>query len=137
MIKRTFEKPNVRVVATWPGESARTWLTRGESVEAVRERLELEGWTNLKPKEFKYSDWEEKAAELKRKLLDAYDGDREIEFDDAMWRAMKQHLFELFDNKCAYCESRVLHVSPGEVEHYRPKGRVTEDPDHPGYYWLA
>ena len=25
----------------------------------------------------------------------------------------------------------------GDVEHYRPKKRVEEDPAHPGYYWLA
>jgi hypothetical protein len=36
-------------------------------------------------------------------------------------------------DKCAYCES---HNNP-EIEHYRPKGRVTEDTNHPGYYWLC
>ncbi len=31
------------------------------------------------------------------------------------------HLFALFRRKCGYCESFVEHVSPGAVDHYRPK----------------
>lgn len=57
-----------------------------------------------------------------------------------------------FHGKCAYCESNVLVDQPGDIEHYRPKGRVVDRsgkpirmnaPDngasipHPGYYWLA
>lgn len=54
-----------------------------------------------------------------------------------------------FWGKCAYCESRVSSNQPGDVEHFRPKSRIT-DPhtnkpiradssahNHPGYYWLA
>ncbi|MCY1744551.1 hypothetical protein [Ensifer sp. SL37] len=52
----------------------------------------------------------------------------------------KQHdvtstLRKLFWNKCAYCESDL--VDSLDVEHFRPKGEVTDDPDHPGYWWLA
>jgi hypothetical protein len=46
-------------------------------------------------------------------------------------------LQKLFLGKCAYCESRFAAVSPLDVEHFRPKGRVTECKDHPGYWWLA
>ncbi|REC99026.1 hypothetical protein [Ectopseudomonas oleovorans] len=47
-----------------------------------------------------------------------------------------QHgLRELFKNKCAYCEGELL--DDVEVEHFRPKGGVTEDPAHHGYWWLA
>jgi len=137
MIRREFKKPNVRVVATPPGKSERTWLTRGESAEAVREQLEQNGWTDVKVDDFSYTAWKEKADELTRQLREAHDRGEKLEFDGKIWREMKHHLFELFDNKCAYCESLVLHISPGDVEHYRPKGRVTEDRDHPGYYWLA
>lgn len=54
-----------------------------------------------------------------------------------------------FWGKCAYCESRVSSNQYGDVEHYRPKGRITHPDtnkpirasagthDHPGYYWLA
>jgi hypothetical protein len=43
----------------------------------------------------------------------------------------------LFHGKCAYCESPYRAVDACDVEHYRPKGGVTEAPDHPGYWWLA
>ena len=51
---------------------------------------------------------------------------------------VKEALNELFKGKCAYCESTVLHIYPGDVEHFRPKGEITEAPQpRPGYYWLA
>lgn len=46
-------------------------------------------------------------------------------------------LHELFHGKCAYCESSFKAVSPTDVEHFRPKGKVLECPGHPGYWWLA
>lgn len=42
----------------------------------------------------------------------------------------------LFHRKCAYCETPLPEVD-WQVEHFRPKGRVAENPKHPGYYWLA
>ena len=50
---------------------------------------------------------------------------------------VKKALEKLFYDKCAYCESRPTATNPWDVEHYRPKGRVAERDDHPGYYWLA
>jgi len=43
----------------------------------------------------------------------------------------------LFACKCAYCESKIAALQPTDVEHYRPKGAVAEDPTHLGYWWLA
>ncbi|MGE7923341.1 hypothetical protein ACQKND_09160 [Viridibacillus arvi] len=42
-----------------------------------------------------------------------------------------------FYSKCAFCESLFMRNSYGEVEHWRPKKGVTENPKHKGYYWLA
>jgi len=43
--------------------------------------------------------------------------------------------------KCAFCEAKPLHVSDGDVEHFRPKGRRPpgrrRSAQRPGYYWLA
>ena len=40
--------------------------------------------------------------------------------------------------KCAYCESNYGAVYDGDVEHFRPKGKIKErTPQTPGYYWLA
>jgi hypothetical protein len=60
-----------------------------------------------------------------------------ISFNDNIWRELKWHLFELFHDKCAYCENKPLASYAGDVEHYRPKGKVDEDENHPGYFWLA
>jgi uncharacterized protein (TIGR02646 family) len=52
------------------------------------------------------------------------------------WRALKDALMKLSDEKCWYCEIR-QDRSLGAVDHYRPKGKVHEAPTHPGYWWLA
>jgi uncharacterized protein (TIGR02646 family) len=52
------------------------------------------------------------------------------------WVAMRPLLAALSYEKCWYLECR----NPGtddDVDHYRPKGAVAEEDDHPGYYWLA
>ncbi|MDU7340110.1 hypothetical protein [Enterobacter sp.] len=46
-------------------------------------------------------------------------------------------LNELFSNKCAYCGSSYRATSPTDIEHFRPKGRVSDAPGHKGYWWLA
>ncbi|KIH84714.1 HNH endonuclease [Pseudomonas batumici] len=51
--------------------------------------------------------------------------------------SVKQQLDELFHGKCAYCESFFASTAPVDVEHYRPKGAVSEDASHPGYWWVA
>lgn len=45
---------------------------------------------------------------------------------------VKQKLSEIYNNKCAYCESKLSL----EVDHYRPKGGVSGVKNHKGYYWL-
>ena len=49
---------------------------------------------------------------------------------------LKISLERLFHGKCAYCESHI-GAADWDVDHFRPKGRVTERADHPGYYWLT
>jgi hypothetical protein len=44
----------------------------------------------------------------------------------------------LFNEKCAYCESSYSALEARNVEHYRPKGPVSEAKGaHQGYWWLA
>jgi hypothetical protein len=57
--------------------------------------------------------------------------------DPSLYCALKQSLVEYFIGKCAYCESEFSTVAWGDVEHYRPKRAVSEEPTHPGYYWLS
>lgn len=46
-------------------------------------------------------------------------------------------LEQAFAHKCAYCETNASAGFPIDVEHYRPKGSVEREPEHPGYWWLA
>ncbi len=50
---------------------------------------------------------------------------------------IKQLLEDMFHGKCAYCETFYSAAQPMDVEHYRPKGAVSEDDTHDGYWWLA
>ena len=52
---------------------------------------------------------------------------------------LKVEMERIFGNKCAYCESDFGHVTPGDVEHFRPKLeiRTPQGSIKPGYYWLA
>ncbi|NIM47996.1 MAG: hypothetical protein GTN78_00340 [Gemmatimonadales bacterium] len=61
---------------------------------------------------------------------DAHVADRTVYAHAEVRRALEG----LFLDKCAYCEVKVEAL---EVDHFRPKGRVAEREDHPGYYWLT
>lgn len=53
---------------------------------------------------------------------------------------VKAALMKLFHEKCAYCESQFGHITPGDVEHFRPKNQIQKIDGtimKPGYYWLA
>lgn len=50
---------------------------------------------------------------------------------------VKRRLEELFHGKCAYCETFYSASAPVDVEHFRPKGAVSDDDTHPGYWWLG
>jgi len=96
-----------------------------------RDRLDLEG-TRIFPQ----APWPELAREALEKALresEAHEAKREVYAHDLVRAALEA----LFHGKCAYCETKVTASSDWPVEHFRPKGRVAERPDHPGYYWLA
>lgn len=53
---------------------------------------------------------------------------------------VKDALKLMFFGKCAYCENKMLAVSSGDIEHFRPKAlikNVGEKPVVPGYFYLA
>lgn len=52
--------------------------------------------------------------------------------------AVKARLVESHHAKCAYCETRILAISHGDVEHFRPKSEYTDGANKGmGYFWLA
>lgn len=53
---------------------------------------------------------------------------------------VKVALIDSHYGKCAYCETYILHTSHGDVEHFRPKSKYTDDSgggQQLGYFWLA
>lgn len=57
---------------------------------------------------------------------------------------VKDALNKLYHKKCAYCETNTSAGASLQVEHFRPKAKVTEVPfdattgvGHRGYYWLG
>jgi hypothetical protein len=52
------------------------------------------------------------------------------------WTAFRDAFAAYSHDKCWYVECKNLGTDD-DVDHFRPKLGVKEDPNHPGYYWLA
>lgn len=57
---------------------------------------------------------------------------------------VKEALTSVFGRKCCFCEGDLLGAQPGDVEHYRPKGKIFVVDEASGlvmkkrgYFWLA
>lgn len=74
---------------------------------------------------------------------DYLSGAKKFDFDSNIYRhhTVKEVLIDAQHGKCAFCESKITHISYGDVEHFRPRGGYCQDsrsnPKPPGYYWLA
>lgn len=66
-------------------------------------------------------------------------GGKSFDFKENIYRSVKDDLLTNQHNKCCYCETKFRPSAHGrgDVEHYRPKGSVEGEPQHPGYYWLV
>src|SRR5262249_14198650 len=130
--------PNFRFVAQDLDGHLYDCICYASSETELRDRLARENLVGVKVEPYHFWKWLRRAAKARRKAIEAHRANRRlIKFNDALWGELKFHLCELFHGKCAYCESRVRASYGGDVEHYRPKGKVDEDNSHPGYYWLA
>lgn len=93
-----------------------------------------------------FDDWVRRCSAAAVKLRSA------AEVKESLYKEQREAMLDLFNRKCAYCEATItLDQHAGDVEHYRPKGGVTDENDvrikvrsgegglkaHPGYYWLA
>ncbi len=135
-----FREPNFRCKLTRkdrPGGKPVGRLIYAESEQVARAQLEQKGYIVNAVEPFDFAQWKKSAEKALNSALAAYQARNKPQFKSAIWAVLKEHLQDLFCGKCAYCEARFLHVAFGDVEHYRPKAAVTEDPAHPGYYWLA
>ena len=53
-----------------------------------------------------------------------------------LWAELKPMLGALSNDKCWYSESK-NPAADKNVDHFRPKGRVADEDNHEGYWWLA
>lgn len=71
--------------------------------------------------------------------------DEKLTFEAYRAPPVRAQLNLIFGRKCAFCESLLAGTQSGDIEHYRPKGRVVIEPVPPrtlrvkkdGYFWLA
>ena len=94
---------------------------------------------------------ETKGTRKSREHCEAYDRDRDgyrqgsktFDFGKSVYGhvSVRRALSGAQHDKCCYCESRLDVTSRKEVEHFRPKGAVQQEPGqqmvYPGYYWLV
>jgi 5-methylcytosine-specific restriction endonuclease McrA len=52
------------------------------------------------------------------------------------WTALREAFAAYSHDKCWYVECKNFGTDD-DIDHYRPKSGVREEPGHPGYYWLA
>lgn len=71
-------------------------------------------------------------------------GAKAFDFDNDVYghSKIKRALIKAQHGKCGFCESHILTIASGDVEHFRPKGGYKQndkekDLSKPGYYWLA
>lgn len=144
MIRREWVDPNKKFWATDYSGKEWSYICYAKSDEELTRRLTDKLLIAQDIQDYDFSEWKTRAEAARQNAVRAYnEGKRPIKFRQEIWSELKWHLFDLFYGKCAYCESKPLAVTSGDVEHYRPKAKVTGDanwpgdPDHPGYYWLA
>ena len=77
--------------------------------------------------------------EARAAVLAETDPDRRaalIERYRTRWTALREDFTAYSNDKCWYVECKNLGTDD-DIDHFRPKLGVKEDPSHPGYYWLA
>lgn len=85
----------------------------------------------------KYSDDKSELERVRDHLNNPQTQNKAYAFERYKELEVKMRLEEIFHGKCAYCETYYAADAPVDVEHFRPKGRVAEDANHSGYWWLA
>ncbi|MCP4217222.1 MAG: hypothetical protein GY765_21440, partial [bacterium] len=89
------------------------------------------------PKTLKSATVEKKQEEIAKKIK----AEEELKSKDfePYWQNedVKKSLYDYQHGKCCFCERKRDKKLESDVEHFRPKAGITEEPGHPGYWWLA
>ena len=79
--------------------------------------------------------WNKAAQNVTARKVDA---NAELTFPDH-WNQpdVRGALYVAQGRVCAYCGCHLPRNDRGDVDHFRPKRRLPDDPSHGGYWWLA
>lgn len=106
------------------------------------------------PNTAEWRRWRARCSAEQIKHNKAIEAGQNVQAKQRLYKVQKEQVYlhkdGPFHGKCTYCESQITHDQHGDIEHFRPKGAVTEIngvpikvtingviQDHPGYYWLA
>jgi hypothetical protein len=99
-----------------------------------------------------WARWRKSADKKAAEVIEKFAAREDYKISQALYTRMRRVFLDAFNGKCAYCEAMlVLDQHQGDVEHFRPKGSVTDQEDrvvmvpgpggtpepHRGYPWLA
>jgi hypothetical protein len=107
----------------------------------------------LRPSGEEFENWRKKAQAARDELIRSWRAERDAaarddrpcawkpEINEKLYKEIRQvFLKKAFYSKCAYCEANSSANYPVQVEHYRPKGAITENRvavSAIGYFWLV
>lgn len=90
----------------------------------------------------KPSGFERRMGPHRQRVEASVQADEKPDFEPHVWQDYKEHFARVQRGKCAYCEASALATGVGDVDHFRPKGEVSELGDDPATWgrerpWLA
>jgi len=142
MRKYKVQSPNFRCKVIDHHNKEITWIGYADSEAVLRPALLRRFKQIVSIKNFDLARWQKRAQTETTNVI-TWRGQNtnqktgEYKWRDTVWKYLKTYLFSVTKGKCAFCETDALTVSPGDVEHYRPKAAVEGEATHNGYYWLA
>ncbi|PMM08720.1 hypothetical protein BCT62_15105 [Vibrio splendidus] len=111
----------------WEETVRQAWLYVNNKINAA------ELATNTKADE---KGWDEQKRAEQVEIEKVKARKKAISAKSSIWSQLSTVLSSLSYGKCWYCESSELR-SDNPIDHFRPKGKVAECLEHPGYWWLA
>lgn len=105
----------------------------------------------IPPKDNSWSAWISRCQAATIALITRVQAGEDYSINEKLYKERREVLYDVFHGKCAYCERKFVLDQSGDLDHFRPKGGVTDENDqaieidngkggttpHPGYYWLA
>jgi hypothetical protein len=77
------------------------------------------------PDDTEFRRLRQRCVDATTEILNGFDPKTRKRVKEDLYQSYMPFLHKIFNDKCAYCEE-TLSGQPGDVEHFRPKGRVCD-----------